>query len=47
LSRCLNAGFLVDGSLFYYLTIVPDTDAGAFEEVFRHVAASIRLLDGC
>jgi Zn-dependent protease with chaperone function len=37
--------FLVDGSLFYYLTIVPEADAGAFEEAFRHVGESIKLTE--
>ena len=37
--------FLADGSLFYYLTIVPEKDAERFEDVFRKVAASIRLTD--
>jgi len=41
----LYTAFLVDGSLFYYLTIVPENDADRFEEVFRRVAASIRLID--
>ena len=41
----LYTAFLVDGSLFYYLTIVPEKDADRFEEVFRRVAASIRLID--
>jgi Zn-dependent protease with chaperone function len=36
--------FLADGStLFYYLTIVPETDAGAFEGAFRRIGESIRL----
>jgi Zn-dependent protease with chaperone function len=38
--------FLADGSLFYYLTIVPEKDAGAFEEAFRSVGQSIRLTEG-
>jgi beta-barrel assembly-enhancing protease len=37
--------FLVDGSLFYYLTIVPETDAEAFQETFRRVGESIRLTE--
>ena len=37
--------FLVDGTLFYYLTVVPDADAAAFEETFRRIAESIRLTD--
>jgi len=35
--------FLADGSLFYYLTVVPERDADVFDEAFRHVADSIRL----
>jgi Zn-dependent protease with chaperone function len=42
----LYTTFLVDGSLFYYLTIVPEKDAAEFEEIFRHVAASIRFTEG-
>jgi hypothetical protein len=41
----LYTTFLVDGSLFYYLTIVPETDAAAFEETFRRIAESIRLTE--
>src|SRR5262249_31403078 len=37
--------FLVDGSLFYYLTVVPEKDAAAFQETFRHIGESIRLTD--
>jgi Zn-dependent protease with chaperone function len=37
--------FLVDGSLFYYLTVVPQNDAEAFHETFRRVGESIRLTD--
>jgi len=35
--------FLAEGVLFYYLTVVPESDAGAFQETFRRVAESIRL----
>ena len=41
----LYTTFLVDGSLFYYLTIVPEKDAERFEDVFRRVGGSIRLTD--
>ena len=41
----LYTTFLADGTLFYYLTIVPETDAAAFEEVFRRIGESIRLTD--
>ena len=38
--------FLADGStLFYYLTIVPEKDAEAFQGAFRRVGQSIRLTD--
>ena len=41
----LYTTFLTDGSLFYYLTIVPDRDAAAFEDAFQRIGASIRLTD--
>jgi Zn-dependent protease with chaperone function len=34
---------LADGNLFYYLTVVPENDAQAFQEAFRRVGESIRL----
>jgi hypothetical protein len=37
--------FLADGTLFYYLTIVPENEADSFEEAFRRVRESIRLTD--
>jgi Zn-dependent protease with chaperone function len=37
--------FLADGSLFYYLTVVPESDAAAFEEAFRRIGDSIRLTE--
>ena len=37
--------FLVDGTLFYYLTIVPEKDATAFQDTFRKIGESIRLTD--
>ena len=37
--------FLVDGTLFYYLTVVQENDATVFQEAFRHIAESIRLTD--
>jgi Zn-dependent protease with chaperone function len=37
--------FLADGSLFYYLTIVPDNDSAAFQETFRRIGQSIRLTE--
>ncbi|HEY7057765.1 MAG TPA: M48 family metallopeptidase [Vicinamibacterales bacterium] len=41
----LYTTFLADGTLFYYLTIVPEKDAPAFQEVFRRVGESIRLTE--
>ena len=37
--------FLADGTLFYYLTIVPANDAQAFQETFRRIGESIRLTE--
>jgi Zn-dependent protease with chaperone function len=37
--------FLSDGSLFYYLTVVPENDAAMFDDAFRRVGQSIRLTD--
>jgi beta-barrel assembly-enhancing protease len=37
--------FLADGSLFYYLTIVPEKDAEAFQETFRKIGESIKLTE--
>jgi Zn-dependent protease with chaperone function len=37
--------FLVDGNIFYYLTVVPEKEAEAFQEVFRRIGGSIRLTD--
>ena len=37
--------FLADGSLFYYLTIVPENEANAFQETFTRIGESIRLTD--
>jgi hypothetical protein len=41
----LYTTFLVDGTLFYYLTIVPEKDAEAFQETFQRVGQSIRLTE--
>ena len=41
----LYTTFLADGTLFYYLTIVPEKDATAFEDAFQRVAESIRLTE--
>jgi len=37
--------FLADGSLFYYLTVVPEKDAQMFQETFQRIVDSIRLTD--
>ena len=37
--------FLVDGNLFYYLTVAPEADADALLPVFRKIGQSIRLMD--
>jgi hypothetical protein len=37
--------FLADGTLFYYLTIVPANDADAFQDTFRRIGESIRLTE--
>jgi len=37
--------FLADGSLFYYLTVVPEKDAEALAPAFQHIGESIRLTD--
>jgi Zn-dependent protease with chaperone function len=42
----LYTTFLADGSLFYYLTIVPERDAAAFADAFDRIGSSIRLSDG-
>jgi Zn-dependent protease with chaperone function len=41
----LYTTFLADGTLFYYLTIVPEKDAEAFQETFQRVGQSIRLTE--
>jgi len=41
----LYTTFLVDGTLFYYLTIVPEKEAGAFKEAFQKIGSSIKLND--
>ena len=41
----LYTTFLVDGTLFYFLTIVPEKDAAVFQDAFQRIGASIRLTD--
>ena len=36
---------LADGSLFYYLTVVPEDDASVYDPTFDRVGTSIRLSD--
>jgi beta-barrel assembly-enhancing protease len=37
--------FLADGSLFYYLTLVPENDAEGYQQTFSQIGRSIRLTD--
>ncbi len=37
--------FFNEGTLFYYLTVVPENEAPAFENTFRRIGESIRLTD--
>jgi Zn-dependent protease with chaperone function len=37
--------FLADGTLFYYLTVVPESDAETFQDTFRRIGESIRLTE--
>jgi hypothetical protein len=39
----LTTVFLADGSLFYFLTVVPERDASAYNSTFRRILGSIRL----
>ena len=41
----LTTTFLADGTLFYYLTIVPEKDSANFQETFKRIADSIQLTD--
>ena len=41
----VHTTFLADGSLFYYLTIVQEKDAAAFQNAFQRVGESIRLIE--
>jgi hypothetical protein len=36
--------FLVDGNLFYFLTVAPENDATALQPTFRRIGQSIRLM---
>lgn len=37
--------FLRDGNLFYYLTVVPESDASSYASAFERIGQSIRLKD--
>ena len=37
--------FLVDGTLFYFITIVPEKDAPAFQAAFQKIGESIKLTE--
>jgi Zn-dependent protease with chaperone function len=37
--------FLADGTMFYYLTVVPENEDEAFREAFRRIGESIRLTE--
>jgi beta-barrel assembly-enhancing protease len=37
--------FLAEGTLFYYLTVVPEKDSAAFQEAFRQIGESIKFTD--
>jgi hypothetical protein len=41
----IATAFLVDGNLFYYLTVAPEADVDALLPVFRKIGQSIRLMD--
>jgi hypothetical protein len=41
----LYTTFLADGTLFYYLTVVPDKEASAFQEAFQRIGQSIKLTE--
>jgi hypothetical protein len=41
----LYTTFLADGTLFYYLTMVPEKEAAAFQAAFQRIGQSIRLTD--
>jgi beta-barrel assembly-enhancing protease len=41
----LTTTFLADGTLFYYLTIVPEKESAKFQETFKRIADSIQLTD--
>ena len=42
----LATTFLVDGSLFYFISVTPESDANALQATFRRIFQSIKLTDG-
>jgi hypothetical protein len=41
----LYTTFLADGTLFYYLTVVPEKEKETFREAFQRIGRSIQLTD--
>jgi hypothetical protein len=41
----VSTTFLVDGTMFYCLTVVPDKEATTFAETLQRITASIRLTE--
>ncbi len=41
----LYTTLLADGNLFYYVTVVPESDARYFSDAFDRIGQSIRLSD--
>jgi hypothetical protein len=41
----VSTTFLADGTMFYYLTVVPEKDEPGFQDTFRQIGASIRLTE--
>jgi len=41
----LTTVFLAEGTMFYYLTVVPEKDAAAFSTTFRRIFQSIKLTE--
>jgi len=41
----VSTALVGQGTLFYYVTVVPDNDAAAFEDTFRRIGDSIHLSD--
>jgi len=41
----VSTTFLADGTMFYYLTVVPEKDEPGFQAAFQQIGASIRLTE--